>query len=171
MNRPDDGNAPPIDTDCETAHASGELEPRPVPFKETEFYKVPHRFDLSTMFAVTFAYAGFLGLMNAVGAPLELTASLLVILTVVGLVQMIVSERRARLAAIACGWVGLGGMYGYMLVADPPPSGSGTWVTLPLFVLLFGALLGYIAGTVVAGVFLIADYLRRAVAALRGAKR
>ena len=132
------------------------LPPSPLP----GFYKVPRRFDLATVFAVTFAYAAFLGVMNAAGVPGMITGFIIGGLTLVGMIQMLVSPKMARFAAIACGWFAFAVAYGFVRT----PSGYvAEWGSIVCSTLILGGLVGYCAGTVVAGVFLVADYLRRAL--------
>ena len=98
--------------------------------------------------------------MNAVGAEVELTGAILGGLTLVGIVQMLVSPDNARLSGIVCGWIALAVGQALMIRSTPYP---GELVAMAVSTILFGALLGYCAGTVVAGVFLVADGVRRAV--------
>ncbi len=65
--------------------------------KKPKIYKVPSRFDLTTVFIVTFAYAAFFGTMQAFGVPMQIQAMIIGLLSLVGVVQMFVSEQ-TRLA-------------------------------------------------------------------------
>ncbi len=146
-------------------------EPDPPPHQTTEqssIYKVPRRFDLATIFVVTFAYAAFFGVMEGVGVPTEVQLSIIGLLSLVGAVQMIVSEKHVRFAAIACGWFACASLLIYehlvfeSVTLEPCCMLGGT-----LFV---GSLLGYCSGVIVAGVFLVSDSVRAAVNRLRGSQ-
>ncbi|NNE01268.1 MAG: hypothetical protein HKN47_28475 [Pirellulaceae bacterium] len=132
--------------------------PAPSPYET--IYKAPQRFDLATVFVVTFAYAALFGAMQAFGAPVIVQASIIGVLTIVAIVQMLVPERYARWAAIA---TGCAIYFAAMLANQSPASLPIAWLTpgVAFAILFFGAILGYCAGVVVAGVFLVADVVRR----------
>ncbi len=120
-------------------------------------YSTPRRFDLATMFVVTTAYA----LLFAAMAALQFTptASILTaaFITLVGIGQSVLfGGLRPRTASIAVGTASFcvlmggsllfaGRMYFFAVVSG----------------IIYGPVLGYIAGVMVGGVFLIADKLRR----------
>lgn len=124
-------------------------------------YKVPRRFDLATMFVVTFAFAAFLGVLGAFGVPTIVQITLVGLLSVVGMVQMIVPTRYVRWAAVMCGWVVYLAAFIAQISQQRHPVSSEEIAGLLCGMLIGGSLMGYIAGVVDAGVFLVADYVRK----------
>ena len=125
-------------------------------------HKAPRRFDLATMFAVTSVFAVFLGVLNATGVPTEIQVFLSGLLGLVGVVQMIVSARYVRWAAVGSGWVAYLVAFAVATSQRTYPIGMGeVLVNITCGMFFIGSVLGYLAGVLVAGVFLIADFVRR----------
>ena len=125
-------------------------------------YKVPRRFDLATMFVVTFAFAALLSVLGRFDAPVAFQVWLVSLLTLVGFVQMFVPVRYVRWASVACGWIMFAIALTTIQMQNRDSMIFGEIITgLCCGVLLSGSLFGYLAGVVVAGVFLVADYVRK----------
>ena len=131
-------------------------------------YQVPRRFGLRTILVVTGSFAALLSAVqwtNTSLVDLILYASFVVV--VAG--SQIVLERSPRLASILAGACFLsilkiatliiaGGLA--EMINTGPFIGlfsEGRFIFLPLF----GALLGYLAGTILAGLYLVIDTIQR----------
>ena len=124
-------------------------------------YQVPRRFDLATMFVVTFAFASFLGVLNAFEVPIIVQVYLVGLLSAVGFVQIFVPARYVRWASVMCGWVVYMTASISQISQQRRPVSTEEMTGLLCGMLIGGSLLGYIAGVVDAGVFLVADYVRK----------
>lgn len=131
-------------------------------FVGTKIYSAPRRFDLATIFAVTAAYSLLLGGMSALRFPPILSAYVAAFITLVGVGQAVLfGGKKPRLASY------LTGMAAYFLLGvisfsiDRPRFDIGEMIAfVMLFAVVFGGLLGYCAGVLVGGVFLVADVVR-----------
>lgn len=126
----------------------------------TGIYSVPRRFDLATIFVVTAAYSILLGGLSALDATPIIKTVIAVFVTVVAVAQAalakVVHPRGTSIIAGAVAtsvimWILMLGLRGHFVFSFL----FATIVGVP-----FGALFGYLAGAVVAGVFLVADLLR-----------
>jgi hypothetical protein len=120
-------------------------------------YSTPRRFDLATMFVVTTAYALLFAAMAALQFPPMASILTAAFITLVGIGQSILfGGLRPRTASIVVGTASIcvlmggslifaGRMYFFALVSG----------------IIYGPVLGYIAGVMVGGVFLVADKLRQ----------
>jgi hypothetical protein len=130
-----------------------------------KIYSAPRRFDLATIFVVTFAYSLLFGVMGYVTNYLDFPRSFSLFvgafITLVGIGQaMLYGGQNARVASLLVGAV-LCVLLNLIGVVWPPrhASGIGLFFVLP-FSAAFGAGFGYMAGALVGGVFLVADKLR-----------
>jgi hypothetical protein len=118
---------------------------------------------LATLFTVSLAYALLFGLLRLMSAPPSLVGYVALFVTVVGLAQAVVLQGKPRAASILAGLL-------FWLVATffviMPRSMAGI-VALCVGVLCTGVVTGYVAGLLVAGVFLVADLVRKAVRFVR----
>jgi hypothetical protein len=161
------------------AHAEGQLldapwdfvrnivknRSRQLPAAATKLYSAPRRFDLFTIMIVTAAYAVLLSLMSALRFPPVASACVAVFVTIVAVGQAIFGNNSPRLVSV------LSGMVAYFLCTVSLPyvfderfdiGGPGELIAFAIiFSLLFGGILGYVAGVLVGGVFLVADVLRQ----------
>ena len=151
--------------DPKTGQSQLRINRKPNTNKRKKFYKAPRKFDLTTVFVVTFVCASAMGLMQAWQLPIPFQVGLAASFLVVGLIQMFASDSRARLAAIATGWV-----FVMLLIAiNTYSTNRGLSAFEAAFVILcFGTLLGYCMGVLVAAVFLITDYVRIAYRSVFG---
>jgi hypothetical protein len=128
-------------------------------------YAAPRRFDLATLLVITTAYALLMGGLGALGAPPLFTAIVAGYVTLVGIGQAaLFGGRKPRRPSMLVGmtlyaiWI-LTTMWNIWHVVS-----FGSALPFILFVstvgLVQGAILAYLAGVLVAGVFLVADLLR-----------
>lgn len=131
-------------------------------------YSVPRRYDLATLMAVTLAYAVLFGTMRSCGAPPAAIGFVSLFVTLVGLGQALLfrgrNPRRAStvagaLAFLVCGIVSV-------WMSSHSRMGDVVYWTDTVLVLATGSLcpgmiFGYVVGTLVAGVFLVADLFRK----------
>ena len=131
-----------------------------------EGYGAPRVFDIFTMFAVTLAFALLFTVLKflqpALGGDLAPTvASFSAFVTLTGIAQMFLwNGKQPRLASIVAGpvnWFVIG--LALLLISQGLkgiPMAVGAVCTAP-----FGVFAGYLAGAMVAGVFLLADKFRK----------
>ena len=122
-------------------------------------YGVPRRFGIGTLLIVTAAYGVLLAVLRFAGWYPGAILWTLVFISLVGLGQMLLfNAKRPREASVVTGAVGLPlAILGAAMTYDTRPynpleSLCGLMCAFP-----FGAVAGYLAGGVVAGVFLIMD--------------
>lgn len=135
-----------------------------------EPFGVPRRFGIGTILVVTTAFGLLLSLLQALGAPPGVVWFVIVFVSLVGLGQMLLfGAKQPRKASIFVGMIGLPLMTAVTLVFFSP---RGIHVDeefcMTFAAAIFGAGFGYLAGGVVAGVFLIMDGVEQALAELRG---
>jgi hypothetical protein len=152
----DDAEATPdVAEDLVVAEAS-DTRPR--------FYAAPRRFDLATILVVTAAYSILLGCLSGFGAHPILSTTVAGFITFVGLGQaLLFGGRRPRLASSLVGgcMFGLPITAGLMLLPQPRPAPPINFASVFIGYALCGAILGYLAGVLIGGVFLVADVVRR----------
>ena len=131
-------------------------------------YSAPRRFDLATIFVVTTAYALLFAVLGGLNAGVVATFGVAGFITFVGIGQAVLFRgRRPRVSSMSVG-------VGLLLVA-----GIGSWffmsrtpgpviVMIAVQCIIYGVILGYVAGAMVGGVFLVADALRGRLARRRG---
>ena len=135
-------------------------------------YSVPRRYDLATLFAVTLAYAILFALLRVFHATPGVMLATGAFIALVGLGQALLFKGSAPRAASALVGMIVWGIapfvFGLMLSG---PGLSYRDVERMMYAAPFeaigGALLGYVTGVAVGGVFLIADYIRRGVRRLK----
>ncbi|HEX5444946.1 MAG TPA: hypothetical protein VFW87_14005 [Pirellulales bacterium] len=150
-----------------------ELAEPATPFRHHEPYGVPRRFGVGTMLIVTTAYGMLLAVLRLAGWPPGATAWILAFISLVGLGQMLLfGAKRPREASVVTGAIGLPlAMFAFAMSFgfDDPH----TWLAGLVCAVPFGAAAGYLAGGVVAGVFLVMDAVEQKLAILfpRSAER
>ncbi|HEV3344647.1 MAG TPA: hypothetical protein VG125_30000 [Pirellulales bacterium] len=134
-----------------------ELPPANQPFG------VPTRFGIGTLLVVTAAYSALLALLGAVGWNKAAIVWLVVFISIVGVAQMLLfGSRRPREASILAGALGLPSLIWLVSVVHRQGGFAGDdFACLLVSAVVFGAPAGYLAGGVVAGVFLIMDAVQR----------
>lgn len=138
--------------------------PRP----PTKVYSVPRRYDLATLMAVMFAYSLLFGAMRWSQASPATIGSVGLFVTLVGLAQALLFRGKSpRLASIVAGPLAfLVCGIASLLTSPYPRTHEVIYWTNAVLVLAVGGLcpgtiFGYLAGTLVAGVFLLADLFRK----------
>lgn len=147
--------------------------PRPPP----RLYSVPRRYDLATLMAVTLAYALLFAAMRLWDASPAAVGVVSLFVTVVGLAQAVLFRgrhpRAASLIGGAVAWFlcGLLNVLMWRRTADTP---AEYWITAAIGLAISSVcpamVLGYLAGTLVAGVFLVADLIRKSLRLIRRPK-
>jgi hypothetical protein len=126
-------------------------------------YSVPRRYDLATIFVISLAFGLLFAGMRAMRWPPEVALLTGLFVSFVGLAQAILFKgSRPRLASVLAGivfWLGCALIMGVW---------TGGLYGLSLFAIFQGTILGYFAGTLIGGVFLLADVLRRGLRKLHG---
>ena len=147
---------------------SSQSEPAPAELRpRRRLYSAPRRFDLATVFVVTTAYALLLGGMSALDAHPAFSAIVAGYVTLVGIGQaLLFGGKRPRLASMVMGvginMLGMLVSVGFFSISRLAVSQIAFFAAIQLVVALVqGTLLGYFAGVLVGGVFLVADVLRR----------
>lgn len=120
-------------------------------------YSVPRRFDLATLLTVTLAYALLFAALRVLRFEPLVFGLVAGFFTAVAIGQALLfkgdSPRKASVLVGAVYWTGLQTLVGMAGVWSPCLAAS---------FILWGGASGYVAGTLVAGVFLVADAVRRA---------
>jgi hypothetical protein len=125
------------------------------------FYAAPRRFDLATILVVTAAYSILLGSISSFGAHPIISTSVAGFITFVGLGQALLFRgRRPRLASALVGVLLFELVVGVSAVSFSFSMRYFSWGLLITYA-VFGAILGYVAGVMIGGVFLVADVVRR----------
>ena len=134
---------------------AGYHQPRPT------VYSAPRRFDLATIFVVTSAYAILFGGLSALDAFPIVSFVIGGFVTFVGIGQAVLFRgEKPRSASMLVGvvlhaiiWIGA-------WVAFPRMYPAALILFIAGYAVVGGVILGYCAGTLVGGVFLVADKLR-----------
>lgn len=158
------------------AHAEGQLldapwdfvrnivknRSRQRPASAAKLYSAPRRFDLFTIMLVTAAYAVLLSGMSALGFLPVFSCYVAIFITAVAVAQALFAG-----LSMPRGVSVYTGMVAYCLCTisyafvEPRFELSAAIPIGILCGLLFGGILGYLAGVMVGGVFLVADVLRQ----------
>jgi len=128
----------------------------------SKIYSAPRRFDLATIFVVTFAYSLLFGLMKAMQMPGEASLIIAIFISCVAAGQaFLFGGQRPRTASIIVGaLIYVVSMAFFWFASGPRMYPTGLLVIMICYTIIGGAILGYIAGVLVGGVFLVADKLR-----------
>jgi putative addiction module component (TIGR02574 family) len=130
-----------------------------------QVFAAPRRFDLSTIFVVTMAFSLLFAGMRLLPFPPVVSVIVGGYFALIGLGQAFLFRgNRPRTASI------LVSMLYYALVAllvwqlrGPRAYPVSDIVVVAMLMMVFGAVLGYVAGALVGSVFMIADILRRSL--------
>ena len=121
-------------------------------------YSVPRRFDIATMLTVTVAFAVLFGVMRLLGSSPFVFLFVAGMITCVGAAQAVLFQGKSpRAASIVAGAV----YAAVVTVISVVARGDIILVVGAFCASLSGAIGGYFAGILVAGVFLVSDYVRK----------
>lgn len=128
--------------------------------RELVLYSVPRRFDIATLLTVSFAYSLLFTLLRQLGAEWPTFAYFGGLSVVVGVAQaMFPYGNQPRWASALAGmgysllWcIGLGIIYGFL---------ESDLICAMFAAVVVGPMIGYLSGACEAGVFLVADMVRR----------
>jgi hypothetical protein len=148
------GWLPPIEVEKNSAKRVRASPPR--------IYSAPRRFDLPTIFVVTTAYSMLFALLSALGWPIVPVLWTAGFITMTGVCQAVLfGGQRPRMASVVSGVTTLSAtLVVVWLVNGARRFPDSAMFGALAFNALFGALLGYVAGTIIGGVFLLSDLLR-----------
>ncbi|MEM9660581.1 MAG: hypothetical protein AAF961_19620 [Planctomycetota bacterium] len=134
-----------------------------------DIYRVPRCFDLATLLAGMVAFALLFTVMRLLALPAGAFAFFAGLCITVAASQSLFGDADPRQASLLSGWA-----YSVVTLLAACLVFGGAEVNLdsqlPIALtsaVLFGAVLGYVAGVLVGGVFLVADYVRAALRVLR----
>lgn len=131
------------------------------PKRTSGLYSAPRRFDLATIFVVTAAYSILFGAMSALDSTPIAKVLVGILVTTVAVSQALYHNlANPRGVSIITGAITLSVLLLLLAIYGP-----GWWRPSLVFIVFFGliggALVGYLCGVLVGGVFLVADALRR----------
>lgn len=131
--------------------------------KPSEPFGVPRRFGIGTILIVTAAYGVLLAILRLARWDPAAIFWALGFISAVGLGQMLLfNAKRPREASIVTGAIALPpAILGTLLTYDTRPNNPMESFCGLVCAVPFGAVAGYLAGGVVAGVFLIMDAVER----------
>ena len=126
-------------------------------------FGVPSRFGIGTLLVVTAAYGALLSLLLALDWDRRAIVWMIVFISLVGAGQMFLfGSRRPRQASLLTGAVSLPVILVLATILHQSRRGPGYDLCCGIIsATMFGAPAGYLAGGVVAGVFLIMDAVQR----------
>ncbi len=123
-------------------------------------YSAPRRFDLATIFVVTAAYSLLLGGLSAFGTPPVLMVVIAGLMAIIAAAQaMFLQAFNPRGVSIVTGAIALPVML-WIIWLTPHNALPRSFLATLFFGIPLGAVAGYLLGTLVGGVFLVADLLR-----------
>jgi hypothetical protein len=131
------------------------------PTDTSDLYSAPRRFDLATIFVVTAAYSLLFGLMTPLdfGPAMKVAVGLLV--TIVATTQAFYHDKaNPRGISVVTGAIALTVILVVLKVFVRNSIYGSLFVVVVFYGLIGGAIAGYLSGTLVGGVFLVADKLR-----------
>lgn len=124
-------------------------------------YSAPRRFDLATIFVVTGAYSVLLGVMSILNFVPAAKIIIGLLLAFVAVVQSVYHERaNPRGVSVVAGSIGYALISFVLWLIGPRWFPDSFLFVVVINGLIGGAILGYIAGVLVGGMFLAADMLR-----------
>lgn len=127
-------------------------------------FSVPRSYSIGTILVVTAAFAGLVRLLVWTRLSGLGIAAVIGFITVVGIAQMcFFSGRRPRLASVLAGIVCIEPYLVIGFFSQWRSNSLEIVVVSTLGGLIMGALLGYCAGCVVGGVFLVMDLVQKAI--------
>jgi hypothetical protein len=127
----------------------------------SDLYCAPRRFDLATIFVVTAAYSILLGGLTTADAPAGVKVVICVLVTfIAGAQALFISTANPRGVSIMTGAVGWTLISWYAWLSWPKVFPNSFFFVTFIMGVGGGAIMGYLLGALVGGVFLVADALR-----------
>jgi hypothetical protein len=127
----------------------------------SRLYSAPRRFDLATIFVVTAAFSLMLGALTAMGLPAIVKVVFAALFSIVATTQaLFLKVANPRGVSIITGMVAYT-VISWCIWMSVPYVFESFFVTTFINGIFGGAILGYLFGTLVGGVFLTADHVRR----------
>jgi putative addiction module component (TIGR02574 family) len=132
---------------------------------ETKIYAAPRRFDLATIFIVTVAYSLLFSAMSLLQFPPVVSLVIAGFVTLVGIAQAVLfGGAQPRTASLIMGTVIFSiGMLAWWVFGGSRSFPPSVILIFGSFIVIGGAVLGYLSGALIGGVFMLAEYLRRFV--------
>lgn len=131
------------------------------PSHTSDLYSAPRRFDLATIFVVTAAYSLLLGGLTAMGWPPSVKIGISILAAMIAATQaMFLGSANPRGVSVLTGMATCSLLF---LVAYVVDSRRPPFLVLPIamsFCGILGGIAGYLMGTCIGGIFLVADLLR-----------
>ena len=125
-------------------------------------YSVPRQFDLATVFVVSLAYALLFATMRTRQVPLGVFVFVTAFVTIIGAAQaLLFGGKRPRLASMVAGVAIYVVAVTYMCLTQFRTTAVEPVVFQLSMNAILGTFLGYLAGTIVGGIFLVAHVARR----------
>ncbi|MEM9942312.1 MAG: hypothetical protein AAF939_12165 [Planctomycetota bacterium] len=123
-------------------------------------YSVPRKFDLLAIFAVWIVISIFLGIATTLNWNLPITGAVIYLVALIGLSQAVLFRGKdPRLASVISGTLGFVSIVIFLILNFK--GGLNQPALVFAFSLLLGAIFGYVVGTCVGGIFLVADFFRK----------
>ena len=137
------------------------------PAQPEELFSFPRRFDLASMLSISTGYAILFAAMRLFYASPELMFGTGGLIALVGVSQAVLFKGESpRAASLIVGGVYCAVVVGFVVASYSYRSSSV--IGAVIFACFWGPPGGYLCGTLVGGVFLVAEYVRRAIRRFRG---
>jgi hypothetical protein len=142
-------------------------------FRAPKIYSAPRRFDLATIFVVTVAFSLLFGAMSVLQFPPGASIAVGGFVMLVGVSQaLLFGGTQPRTASLIVGAAIFSlAILSYWLITGARAFPTDLFLISGAFAITGGAILGYLSGTLIGGVFLLADYVRSSARALSGGQR
>jgi hypothetical protein len=129
----------------------------------TKLYSVPRRFDMATIFVVTFAFSLLFAAMSGLRFPPAASLVIGGFIALVGVGQaLLFGGKRPRTASLVVGAsIYFLGMLTFWLSEGQRMYPTPAILVMGSYSVIGGAILGYLSGVLIGGVFLVADVVRR----------
>jgi hypothetical protein len=130
--------------------------------KKSKIYSAPRRFDLATLFVVTILYSLLFGILTAIEVHPGWIIGIATFLSAIGVAQAALFQgKKPRLASMIAGGIVLPTMMGVLILIYEPDYDPWVASIQLIFTAGSGLAMGYLCGTLVGGVFMFAEMLRK----------
>lgn len=128
--------------------------------RNAKIYSAPRRFDLATIFVVMIVYSCMFGALEAIQVPPVGIVSIAIFFSAIGLAQATLHRgQRPRLSSITAGAISCPVLF-FITMTNQKNSFLDLVSNYLVVGLIAGTIFGYLCGTLIGGVFLVADKLR-----------